>query len=283
MRTEDYISRIPYTSKQLLQEKSKSRCVNSQISIEEIPRVEVLGLKIAAISSAQLNAVVGRCVELGQKRQILHVNVHGFNLCFRHAWMYAYLSRADLLFCDGAGVRVGALLLGRMLPKRITLADWIWEFAAYAEPRGYTMFFLGALPGVAQQAAHALKDHHPNLKIVGVHHGFFDREAESSENQRVVELINSAKPDVLWVGLGMPLQEEWLRNNWSRLDVKVAINSGAMLDYVAGTVPRAPRWLTDHGMEWLGRLLIEPRRLWRRYLIGNPLFLWRIFTHMVKK
>ncbi len=74
----------------------------------------------------------------------------------------------------------------------------------------------------------------------------------------------------------MPLQEQWLRANWDRLDVRVALPAGAMLDFVSGATPRGPQWLTDNGFEWLTRLVIEPRRLWRRYLIGNPLFLWRI-------
>ena len=96
------------------------------------------------------------------------------------------------------------------------------------------------------------------------------------ENVALVEDINRVKPNLLFVGFGMPLQEFWLMDNWSQIQANVALPVGALFDYVAETIPRAPRWMTDNGLEWLGRLMVEPQRLWRRYIIGNPLFLLRI-------
>ncbi|MCA1687542.1 MAG: WecB/TagA/CpsF family glycosyltransferase, partial [Actinobacteria bacterium] len=113
-------------------------------------------------------------------------------------------------------------------------------------------------------------------KIVGVRHGYFDHGAGSAENEAVVGEINAAAPDILVVGLGMPLQERWLMENWQKLDVSVALTGGAVFDYVSGRLSRGPRPLTGSGFEWLARLLVEPRRLWRRYLLGNPLFLLRV-------
>ena len=131
-------------------------------------------------------------------------------------------------------------------------------------------------PGQIEAAVRDKLAAYPDLEIVGFRHGYFDHSAGSPENEAVVEEINAAAPDILLVGLGMPLQERWLMENWQRLDVRVALTGGAVFDYVSGRLRRGPRLLTDNGFEWLARLLVEPRRLWRRYLIGNPLFLLRV-------
>jgi N-acetylglucosaminyldiphosphoundecaprenol N-acetyl-beta-D-mannosaminyltransferase len=207
---------------------------------------------------------------------ITYVNVNAMNLAHELPDFREFVNSANVVICDGVGVRLGIRILGHPFIQRIACADWIWQLAEFAEPRGYTFFFLGAGPNVAERAANALKDRFPGLRIVGVHHGYFDKTRGSPENEKVVQRINSAKPNILLVGFGMPLQERWLMENWDRLDVNVALTGGAVFDYVSGNLRRAPSWMTDHGMEWLGRLIIEPRRLWRRYLIGNPLFLWRV-------
>jgi N-acetylglucosaminyldiphosphoundecaprenol N-acetyl-beta-D-mannosaminyltransferase len=129
---------------------------------------------------------------------------------------------------------------------------------------------------VADKAAANLKARFPDLRIVSTHHDYFDKTPGSAENEAVIEQINAVKPNILIVGFGMPLQERWLMENWDHIDANVALTGGAVFDYVSGELQRAPRWMTDNGLEWLGRLLIEPRRLWKRYLIGNPLFIWRV-------
>ena len=123
----------------------------------------------------------------------------------------------------------------------------------------------------------------PDLKIVGTHHGFFDKDSASSENRYVLAMINKLKPDILVVGFGMPAQEKWILENLNELHVHAVIPVGAFFDYLADEVERAPRWMTENGLEWLGRLTIEPNRLWKRYVIGNPLFFWRIFVHHILK
>jgi N-acetylglucosaminyldiphosphoundecaprenol N-acetyl-beta-D-mannosaminyltransferase len=143
------------------------------------------------------------------------------------------------------------------------------------------MFFLGTQQPIVEKAARVLKESYPDLKILGVHNGFFDKEPKSLENEEVLSRINSVNPDILVVGFGMPLQEKWIMENLDRLQIKVVIPVGAFFDYLAGETPRAPRWMTDNGLEWLGRLIIEPRRLWKRYVIGNPLFIWRVFIHHI--
>ena len=223
-----------------------------------------------------LHGRIARLIRGGRRGLALNANAHCLNLCYEDPALRGFLNGADVVFCDGAGVMLAARLLGRRIPERITYADWAWRLAAFAEAEGFSLYLLGARPGVAEEAARRLRARHPGLEIVGVHHGFFDRAAGSLENEAVLAEINAARPDILVVGLGMPIQEYWLMENQNGLDAGVLLTGGAVFDYVSGGLRRGPRLLTDNGFEWLARLLVEPRRLWRRYLLGNPLFLLRV-------
>ena len=238
--------------------------------------MNVLGVGVDPLTVEDLHAEIGRLVRGGGRGLVLNANAHCLNLCYEDPALRAFFSGAEVVFCDGAGVMLAAKFLGGRIPERITYADWAWRLAAFAAAEGFSLFFLGARPGVAEAAARRLKERHPGLEISGVHHGYFDHSVGSPESEAVVEEINAAAPDILLVGLGMPLQEYWLLDNRRRLDAGVALTGGAVFDYVSGRLGRGPRLLTDNGLEWLARLLVEPRRLWRRYLIGNPLFLLRV-------
>jgi N-acetylglucosaminyldiphosphoundecaprenol N-acetyl-beta-D-mannosaminyltransferase len=242
----------------------------------EEQRVNILGVWVDALTVAGLHAKILGIVRERGHALVLHANVHGLNLCCRDPELRAFFNSAPVVFCDGVGVVLGARILGGRLPGRITYADWAWQLAGFAEREGLSLFFLGGRSGVAEKAAARLLDRHPNLRIAGVHHGYFDQAVDSPENETMLEEINAARPDILLVGFGMPLQERWLMHNWERIDARVALTGGAVFDYVSRELKRGPRLLTDNGFEWLARLLIEPKRLWRRYAIGNPLFLARV-------
>lgn len=239
-------------------------------------RVNVLGVGVDPLTVEELHAEIGRLVRGSRHALVLNVNAHCLNLCYEDAALRAFFNGAEVVFCDGAGVMLAARVLGGRIPERITYADWAWHLAAFAAAEGFSLFFLGARPGVAQAAAQKLKERHPDLEIAGVRHGYFDHAAGSQENEAVVEEINAAAPDILLVGLGMPLQERWLMDIRERIDAGAILTGGAVFDYVSGRLDRGPRLLTASGFEWLARLLAEPRRLWRRYLVGNPLFLSRV-------
>ncbi len=237
-------------------------------------RVDVLGVGVDPLTVGELHAEIGRLVRGGRRGLVLNVNAHCLNLCYEDPKLRDFMNGARVVFCDGAGVMLAARILGRRIPERITYADWIWQLADLAAAQGFSLYLLGARPGVAREAARRLGERYPGLKISGARHGYFDHGTGSAA---VVQAINAAAPDILLVGLGMPLQEHWLMENGHRLNVGVALTGGAVFDYVSGTLRRGPRLLTENGFEWLARLLVEPRRLWRRYLVGNPLFLLRVF------
>jgi len=236
----------------------------------------MLGVQISALTVTRLHTCIEKYIQQERKTLVLNVNVNCLNLAYKRPWLRKFLNTAEIVFCDGAGVILGARILGHRIPQRITYADWMWQLAEFAEPRGFTFFFLGARPGVTDKAAARLKERHPELCIVGMHHGYFDKSPGSEENKAVIRKINAVKPNILVLGFGMPLQEHWLMENWEHVEANVALTGGAVFDYISDELRRAPRWMTDHSLEWLGRLIIEPRRLWHRYLVGNPLFFGRV-------
>jgi N-acetylglucosaminyldiphosphoundecaprenol N-acetyl-beta-D-mannosaminyltransferase len=155
------------------------------------------------------------------------------------------------------------------VPQRFTPPDWIERLGTVCRDNGASMFFLGAVEGVASGAARRLEAAVPGLRVHS-HHGHFAKDDASS--RVVIDIVNQSGAAVLLVGFGMPLQEQWTAKYRQELRPRIAITVGAMFDYVAGNVARGPRWLTQHGFEWLTRLMLEPRRLWKRYLIGLPEF-----------
>ena len=217
----------------------------------------------------------------GVRRRVMYVNAHVLNQSQERPGLRATLQGADLVYCDGYGVRIAAKALELPTPHRMTGADWIWSLAALCEESGHSIYMLGSEPGATREAAERLKRWYPRLEIAGTHHGFFG--IGSPHAERVVEDINERKPDIVLVGMGTPKQEDWVQAYYDRLDTDVLWTVGALFDYVSGRIPRAPGWLSDNGLEWIFRLGVEPNRMWRRYLIGNPMFLSRVLGETRQK
>lgn len=243
--------------------------------------INILGVRIHLIKKNILHQRISEIIQANRHALILNVNVHGMNLAYENPWLCRFFNQAEIVFCDGAGIIIASRLLGYIIPERITYADWMWELASIANSVGYTMYLLGAKPLAVEKAAAQLRKRFPNIKILFVQNGYFNKEPDSQENIAIVTSINSLQPNILILGMGMPMQERWLSENWGHLNVNIALTGGAVFDYISGELIRPPRWMTKNGLEWLGRLIIEPRRLWKRYIIGNPLFFWRVFIHHI--
>jgi N-acetylglucosaminyldiphosphoundecaprenol N-acetyl-beta-D-mannosaminyltransferase len=223
-----------------------------------------------------LARIIGWVGDGGPPKRVLYVNAHVLNESREDPTLRGALMDADLVYCDGYGVRLAAKALSAEIPHRMTGADWIWDLAARCEERDASVYLLGGDPGVAAQAGQRLRRAHPELRVVGTHHGYFDM--GSGHDERVIEDINACRPDILLVGMGTPKQEIWAQRTVERLDCSVLWGVGALFDFVSGRVPRAPASLSDNGLEWIFRLAIEPQRMWRRYLVGNPVFLSRVLA-----
>ncbi|MGH2541763.1 MAG: WecB/TagA/CpsF family glycosyltransferase [Ardenticatenaceae bacterium] len=238
------------------------------------------GVPVHPVRLDELLEWMAAVITARKQATVMYANAYMVNLAYSNPAFRDAIHRADLVFCDGHGVRLASLLLGTPLPERLTPPDWIPALATFCAQQDYRLFLLGGRPSVAGHAATRLRTGFSGLQIT-THHGYFD--PQSVENEAVLWQINATAPDVLLVGMGMPRQERWIIENLPCHSVPVTIAVGALFDYLAGQRARGPRWLTDHGGEWLCRLWFEPRRLWRRYLLGNPRFAWLVLHEWAQR
>jgi N-acetylglucosaminyldiphosphoundecaprenol N-acetyl-beta-D-mannosaminyltransferase len=240
------------------------------------PSSAIFEIPIDLAEPSELLRTISQWASERHTRRVMYVNAHVVNQSRTTPGLSAALRRADLVYCDGYGVRLAARVLNHPVPHRMTGADWIWGLARLCETSGHPLYLLGSEPPLAREAAARLRRFYPELDVAGAHHGFF--ELESDHNERVIEDINAHGPRIVLVGMGTPKQELWVDRYADRLEGAVVWTVGALFDYVSGRTPRAPRWLADNGLEWIFRLAIEPHRMWRRYLLGNPIFIKRVLS-----
>lgn len=252
----------------------------TQWSPEHRETIKLLDIPIDSIQPEDLPEVVSKLLATKQKSIIACVNIKAMNLAYSSPSMRNYYCNASINYCDGAGVVLGAKLAGKHLPGRMTAASFIFDLCTKWQDDGVSVYFLGGAPGIAEQAKSVLERKYPRLKIAGTHHGYFNKHGK--ENDDVIMQINSSKPDILFIGFGTPIQEKWVTTNFDQLDVPILWPIGALVDYLSGKVPRSPQWMQDHGLEWLFRFIVEPHRLFTRYIIGNPLFILRVLLHRFK-
>lgn len=192
---------------------------------------------------------------------------------------------AELVLADGNPIVWASRLLNKPLPGTVTGSDLVPSvMRAFNDAQEkLSVFLLGAGPGVAETAAEAIKNELPNVKVTGCYSPPFGFEKDPAASDKIVELVNAAHPQLLVIGLGAPKQEIWIHNNAGRLNAKLAICAGAVIDFMAGEKPRAPRWMQKLALEWLHRMLSEPRRLAKRYARGAIIFPRLVFKELRKK
>jgi len=210
----------------------------------------------------------------------MYANIHTMNLAKKDRAYHKMLTAADLVYCDGVGVVLGAVVAGISIPGRLTAADFISDLARRLAKEDRSIFVLGGEPGVAGRAVEILKSECPGLRVAGSHHGYFKR--KGADNEAVLEMIKEKRPDCLFVGMGSPAQEEWALAHRDRLGVPLVWCVGAAFDFVTGKVSRAPSWMRRLHLEWFHRFLMEPRRMFFRYAVGNPSFLFRMVMLRLK-
>jgi N-acetylglucosaminyldiphosphoundecaprenol N-acetyl-beta-D-mannosaminyltransferase len=231
--------------------------------------IRLLGVRVDRLDLAGLLGYVRAAIRQPTHVSIMYVNVHCMNMRRRDDQYRGVLEHADLVYCDGTGVQLAARLHGLPVPERMTGADWIHDLCRLAVRDDLSLYFVAGRPGLAEEAALALRTRYLGLRIAGTAAGY-------DAGEETVRAVNAAHPDILLVGMGTPTQEKWIVANRSQLGVPVVWAVGALFEFVAGRIRRGPHWMTDHGLEWLCRLVVEPRKLWRRYLLGIPWFFWRV-------
>lgn len=202
---------------------------------------------------------------------VFFVNAHNLNLRHKNAEYFEALRNAHLVMPDGIGVRIAARMMGTRLSDNLNGTDLLPMILEAAEREDLSVFMLGAEQDVLDRARRNIEARHPNLRIAGTRNGFFAREDEPSINEQ----INASGADVVIVGMGTPRQELWAGRNRPELNAGMIFCMGGILDFMGGKNARAPQWMREAGFEWIYRIVQEPRRMWKRYVVGNPEFLLR--------
>ncbi|RIL05744.1 MAG: glycosyltransferase [Proteobacteria bacterium] len=211
----------------------------------------------------------------GRTRTVYFVNANTLNLACEEPAYREILRQADVVYGDGTGVRWAARMLhGVQLRDNVNGTDFVPRMFASRAGRGYRYYLLGATEEMNARAAAHARAAFAGWELVGRHHGYLDAAA----SEKVVEQINEARPHVLLVGMGNPAQERWIHAHRDRLRIPVCVAIGGLFAYWSGDLDRAPRWLRAIGFEWVHLLVRQPRKV-GRYLLGNPLFLWRVLAH----
>jgi len=209
-------------------------------------------------------------------------NAHLVTMAERDCRFAEAMCDADLAVPDGISVVMASRLLGVPIPERVTGGDLMERMCAEAAHYGFRVFFLGGLPGAAVMAAHYLSCRYPGLLICGTLCPPVGFDSDPAELMHIGRAIAEASPDLVCVAFGAPKQEIWMQENRGHLQVGAIMSVGAALDVQAGLRRRAPRWVQVIALEWLYRLVMEPRRLWRRYLIGNARFAGLVMRQWVR-
>jgi N-acetylglucosaminyldiphosphoundecaprenol N-acetyl-beta-D-mannosaminyltransferase len=238
-------------------------------------RVNVLGVGISPLTRDQALATMERWIAQRDRQYVCVSGIHGVMESQRDARLRGIHNAAGMVTPDGMPLVWLSRLKGFPYVERVYGPDLLLAFCERSLTGGYRHFFYGGAPGVAELLIERLLARFPGLRIVGSYSPPF-RALTAVENEMVVQMINAAQPDVVWVGLSTPKQERWMSEHRDCLTAPVFVGVGAAFDFHAGLKRQAPRWMQRSGLEWLFRLWNEPRRLWRRYLRNNPLFLWKI-------
>jgi len=236
--------------------------------------LNILGVRVDAVQIPDVIKEMGKWISQRDRPHYIAVaNVHVVMEARHDPSFKKVLEEADLCVPDGMPLIWVGRLRGHKLQRRVYGPDLLLEFCRETQEMGYRHYFYGGAPGVPEELSEKLKGQFPQLNVAGVCSPPF-RPMTAEEDARQVEMINQATPDVLWVGLGCPKQERWMREHRDRLRVPVLVGVGQAFDIHSGRSKQAPKWLREHGLEWLYRLLCEPRRLWRRYLLYNSEFIF---------
>lgn len=237
--------------------------------------VDVLGVRVSAINPESAVDHMRDWVESGQREYVCVTGVHGVIESLQHPDLIRIHNEAGMVTPDGMPLVWCARAAGAKWVERVYGPDLLLAICEESLDKGWSHYFYGAAPGVAERLAARLTDRFPGLKVVGTHSPPF-RDLDETEVEEVVDTINMASPTFVWVGLSTPKQERWMSAFRDRLEAPVIVGVGAAFDMHAGDLRQAPPWMQRWGLEWLFRVIMEPRRLWRRYLKAVPTFLVRI-------
>lgn len=237
-----------------------------------LKRLSILQNKIDLLSLPQCKLLINT------------INAHSYNTALKDPLFAEALQKGDILIPDGASIIMACKWLKAKSQPKERIAGWdLFEFEMnLLNQKGGKCFFMGSSEKVLSLIKEKAKNVYPNI-VVETYSPPYKPEFNEEDNKEIIDAINQANPDLLWIGMTAPKQEKWTYKHWNELNIHCHAGTiGAVFDFFAGTVERAPIWWQEHSLEWLYRLIKEPKRMWKRYIIGNTLFLWNITKEKFK-
>lgn len=234
-----------------------------------IEKQALLNTYINNVTMSETIAAIEHMIATEKKSYVVAINVDVVMKIENDSYLKKVVDNANMVLVDGKPLVWISKMHGKPLKEKISGSDLVPQLCEVAAEKGYRVFIIGGKDGIAQQAKQKLEDKYPNIKITGTYAPPFGFEKNEKELNTINQMISKAKPDLLIVCFGCPKQEKWIYENIGKYDAKVSVCAGATVDFLAGNVKRAPRWMSEHGLEWFYRFLQEPKRMFKRYFIDD--------------
>jgi len=236
-------------------------------------KVNILGVNVSSISKDELNNLVTNCIKDKQKMQICITPVNSVLAALKEPQVLQVYNNAEVVLCDSVPLKWASSFLNTPIQERITGLDFLPDVVELCAKNNFSIFLLGASPGVGEKLKQAILYKYPNCNVAGIYVPPFMKVFSGEENQKMIDAVNAAAPDVLLVSLTAPKQDIWIAENRFLVNASVQIGIGGAFEVMAGLAKRAPKWMQVAGLEWFYRFIQEPKRLFRRYFIEAPVFI----------
>jgi len=250
-----------------------------EIPVPQRQRIDFMGMRFDDVTMAETIEQIDGFVASGKPHRLFSINVAAYVEASKDPSLRSFYQSCDLLTLDGMGVFYAGRLLGLPFRETVAASYLMFEILSLAKERNYKIFLLGSRPEILEQAVANLKARYPGIVLSGSGDGYFS----NAEESRVVAKIASSGADLLFIGMSSPLKEQFVLRNFDRLNVPVQIGVGGTIDVLADVTKLPPRWVRTAGLEWVNRLLQEPRRLWKRYLFSNTAFGFLVLKYIVRQ
>jgi N-acetylglucosaminyldiphosphoundecaprenol N-acetyl-beta-D-mannosaminyltransferase len=236
-------------------------------------KVNILGIQVSSLTNEELLNTITNSINNKEFSQIAITPTNSIVAAYKEKGVSEIYNKAEIVLCDGMLVKWASNFFGTPIKERITGLDVLPNLVKLSSEKNFSLFLLGASPGVGDQLAKVITEQYPNVTIAGIYVPPFMKVFSEDENQRMVNAVNKSNADIVLVSLTAPKQDIWIAQNRSNLNPAVYIGIGGAFEVMAGLAKRSPVWMQQSGLEWLYRFIQEPKRLFRRYFIEAPVFI----------
>lgn len=243
-------------------------------------KIDILGVEILNVSKTDAVDEIVRLVKSKSKKTVMFANANSVTIALRDKRYFEILRKTESIFGDGIGINIAARINGRTFVDNVNGTDLFPQLCGACEDEGFAVYFLGGDQQSLLSMVQKLKLQYPKLVVCGYHHGYFDHWGDVNN---IIADINGSRAELLLLGMGTPLQEKWIDKYHAQINTSAALCVGGLFDFYSGKVKRAPKVMRIIGMEWLYRMCQEPRRLWRRYILGIPQFIFLVMKQKLSQ